>query len=74
VALRRGAPLAAGVAGALVGGAAFMIAFGVMRVACRLDELLHLLVFHALPVVVGVLCSVLVGLLLFPRWRPRTRL
>src|SRR5262249_39353007 len=53
VALRRGAPLASARAAALAGAAAFGVTFVVMRFCCRTDELLHLTVFHVLPVLVG---------------------
>jgi hypothetical protein len=69
VALRRGAPLAGGRAAALAGAAAFCLTFVVMRCCCRTDELMHLGVFHVLPVLVGTALSAGLGVLLLPRWR-----
>jgi hypothetical protein len=69
VALRRGAPLASGRAAALAGAAAFCLTFVVMRCCCRTDELMHLGVFHVLPVLIGTALSAGMGVLLLPRWR-----
>ena len=69
VALRRGAPLASGRAAALAGAAAFCLTFVVMRCCCRTDELMHLGVFHVLPVLIGTALSAGLGVLLLPRWR-----
>ena len=73
IAIRRGAPLAPARAGALAGGAAFLIAALLMRVDCPLDERLHLLVWHALPVAGGTVVSALIGLAWLRRWRARRR-
>ena len=70
VALRRGVPLASARAAALAGAAAFGLTFVVMRFCCRMDELLHLTVFHVLPVLVGTALSAGLGLLLLRRRRP----
>jgi hypothetical protein len=70
VALRRGAPLASGRAAALAGAAAWGLTFVIMRFCCQIDELLHLTVFHVLPVLVGTALSTALGLWLLPRWRP----
>jgi hypothetical protein len=71
IALRRGAPLSAARAGALAGGAAAVLAFLVLRLRCPVDELLHVLVWHALPVVVaGVGCTA-IGSWWLRRWRRR---
>jgi hypothetical protein len=64
-AVRRGAPLAGGIAGALAGAAAFLFSFALMRVNCPIDEGLHLLMWHLLPAVVGVALSAGAGFLLF---------
>jgi len=69
VALRRGAPLASGRAAALAGAAAFCLTFVVMRCCCRTDELMHLGVFHVLPVLIGTALSAGLGVLLLRRWR-----
>jgi hypothetical protein len=68
-ALRRGAPLASGRAAALAGAAAFCLTFVVMRCCCQTDELMHLGVFHVLPVLIGTALSAGLGVLLLPRWR-----
>jgi hypothetical protein len=69
VAVRRGAPLTAAAAGALTGAAAFLMAFAVMRLACPMDEALHLFVWHVGPLVAGAGLSALVGLVWLRRWR-----
>ena len=69
IALRRGAPLASGRPAALAGAAAFGLTFVVMRFCCRTDELMHLAVFHVLPVLVGTALSAGLGMVLLPRWR-----
>ena len=71
IAIRRGAPLAPARAGALIGGAAFFMAALLMRARCPLDERLHLLVWHALPVAGGTVLSAVVGLAWLRRWRAR---
>jgi len=71
IAIRRGAPLAPVRAGALAGGGAFLTAAFLMRIDCRLDEPLHLLVWHALPVAAGVGLSAVIGLVWLRRWRSR---
>lgn len=69
IALRRGAPLSAARAGALAGGAAAVLAFLLLRLRCPVDDLLHVLVWHALPVVVtGVTCTA-IGSWWLRRWR-----
>ena len=67
IAVRRGAPLSAGLDGGLVGAAAFLSAFALMRVNCPIDEGWHLFVWHFLPVVAGIGLSSGVGYLLFRR-------
>lgn len=67
-AMRRGAPLARGVDGALAGAGAFLVSFALMRVRCPIDEGLHLLVWHVLPALIGVAISAGAGFLVF-RWR-----
>lgn len=71
LAVRHGAPLAPARAGALAGGAAFLTAALLMRVACAMDEGLHLFVWHALPVAGGTALSAVIGLVWLRRWRPR---
>lgn len=66
-AVRRGAPLAAGLDGALIGAGAFLFSFALMRVRCPLDEELHLLVWHLLPALAGIALAACVGTVLFRR-------
>jgi hypothetical protein len=66
-AARRGAPLAAGAEGALIGAAAFLFSFALMRANCPLDDSLHVLMWHLLPALVGVALSACVGVVLFRR-------
>jgi hypothetical protein len=61
VALRRGAPLARRRAGALAGAATWALVCPALRVCCQTDEVLHPSVFHALPLVGGVLASAALG-------------
>ena len=61
IAVRRGAPPDPAKAGAFIGGAAFLMAALLLRFRCPLDERLHLLVWHALPVVGGTLLSALLA-------------
>jgi hypothetical protein len=70
-AVRRGAPLAGGVSGALAGAGAFLFSFALMRVDCPIDEGLHLLMWHFLPALIGVALSAAAGFLLFRKLGPR---
>jgi hypothetical protein len=73
IAVRRGAPLAVGSAGALAGGASFLLAFVMMRIVCSVDDRTHVLVWHAVPVVIGTGLAAIAGLVWFPRWRRSLR-
>ena len=66
-AMRRGAPLSPGMDGALMGAAAFFCSFALMRIICPLDERLHLLTWHLLPALTGIVLSAWIGLFLFRR-------
>ena len=66
-AVRRGAPLAGGIGGALAGAGAFLFSFAFMRVNCPIDEGLHLFMWHFLPALFGVVISAGAGFLLFRR-------
>jgi|SRR5262245_91936 len=57
VAVRRGAPFGSRWTGALVGAAAWGLTFVAIRLCCQTEELLHLGVFHVLPLVAGTLLS-----------------
>ena len=69
IAVRRGAPLEPANAGVLIGGAALVMASLLMRLACPMDERLHLLVWHGLPVVGGTLLSAGASLAWLGHWR-----
>ena len=69
-AVRRGAPLAGGIGGALAGAGAFLFSFAFMRVNCPIDEGLHLFMWHFLPALIGVALSAGAGYLVF---RKRSR-
>lgn len=69
-AVRRGTPLRAESAGGLIGAAALLFTFAVMRVGCPIDARLHLLVWHLLPALAGIGLSAVAGGLWLRR-RPR---
>lgn len=61
VAIRRGLPLQGSTSAALAGAGALGAAFVLMRLFCPMDELLHLAVWHALPVIAGVGLAAVLG-------------
>jgi hypothetical protein len=69
VAVRRGMPLDGRRAGVLAGIATCAIVYPAIRICCQTDELLHLTVFHAAPVLVGAVVSGLLGPVLLTRFR-----
>ena len=70
-AVKRAAPLSPGLDGALIGAAAFLCSFALMRVDCPIDEGLHLFMWHFLPAVGGIALSAFVGTVFLKR-RSRT--
>ena len=68
VALRRGAPVAPAIGGALAGAAAFLLANVVMRVVCPIDAHLHVLAWHLLPAGVASVLSGALGATWLGRW------
>jgi hypothetical protein len=60
-AVERGAPFMLNTEGALIGAAAFSFAFAASRLGCPIDNRLHILVWHALPVFVATLLSIRAG-------------
>jgi len=66
-AARRGAAPARRAEGALVGAAAFMFAFALMRIDCPSDERLHLLIWHLMPALLGIAISAGLGALVLRR-------
>jgi len=62
-AVRRGAPGNGRTAGALVGAAAMLFSFAIMRIDCPLDEPLHLITWHLGPVIAVTVLSAVAGAL-----------
>jgi hypothetical protein len=60
-AVKRGAPMGSGWAGLTVGCAALFFSFALMRLRCPIDERLHLVIWHLLPVAVMAALSTLAG-------------
>ena len=69
IAVRRAAPHGSRFTGALVGAAAWGLTFAALRLCCQTEELLHLSVFHVLPLVTGTLLSAVLGPVLLGEWR-----
>jgi hypothetical protein len=59
--VRRGAPTSGWLSGLLVGAGALLFSFAVMRVACPIDEPLHLLTWHLLPALAVIALSTWAG-------------
>ncbi|MFI5353622.1 MAG: NrsF family protein [Candidatus Binatales bacterium] len=68
-ATRRAAPLSGAKAGTLAGAAAFLFTFALMRVACPIDERMHLMVWHLMPALIGTALSACVGAAILRRRR-----
>jgi hypothetical protein len=68
-AVRRGVALAVEVTGGLIGAASFSYAFAASRLGCPIDDLRHILLWHVMPVFLGVALSTLAGI----AWLRRTR-
>jgi len=66
-AARRGAPASRRTEGALVGAAAFMFTFALMRIDCPSDDGLHLLTWHLLPALLAIGLSAGLGALVLRR-------
>jgi hypothetical protein len=60
-AVRRGAPTHGTAAGALIGAAALLFSFAVMRLGCRIDDPLHIITWHLMPAVIVVGASTWAG-------------
>jgi len=67
----RGAALAPRWTGALAGGAGVVTAYVAMRLHCPLDDGLHLLIWHALPIGIGAALCAGTGVWLLGRWLRR---
>ncbi len=61
VAVRRGMPLSGATAGAYAGAAAILLAAAAVRIACPLDDGLHLLTWHMTPIGIGTVVSGMIG-------------
>ena len=68
VAVRRGAPLDTAMAGAGAGAAALLFGAAAVRIACPIDEQVHLLTWHTLPIVMGAALSAVAGARWLGRW------
>jgi hypothetical protein len=69
-AVKRGAPGNGRAAGAMVGAAAMLFSFAIMRLDCGLDEPLHLMTWHLGPVIIVTIISAGAGALwLRTPWR-----
>ena len=68
VAVRRGAPLDVPLVGVCAGAAAFLFAAAAVRIACPIDEAVHLLTWHAMPVALGAALSGVAGARWLDRW------
>lgn len=69
-AVRRAMPMWGATEGTLVGIAAFAFSFVISRMGCPIDDLSHVLLWHALPAALGAAASVLAGAYwLQDRWR-----
>ena len=66
-AVRRAAPMRGGLEGSLIGAAAFLFSFGLLRIRCPIEEEMHLLVWHLLPALAGIGLSAWVGVALLKR-------
>ncbi len=69
-AVKRGAPMRGAAAGASTGAAALLFAFALMRIKCPIDDPLHILTWHLMPVLVITALSALAGAA-WLRFRPR---
>jgi len=71
VLVARGAPFDAPRVGAYVGAAGFLVGAAAVRVACPIEDGVHLVVWHMVPVLLGVGLSAMLGAAVLGRWRRR---
>jgi hypothetical protein len=69
--VKRAAPMRGQLSGLLVGASALSLSFAMMRIACPIDEPLHLLTWHLLPALMLTALSAVAGTT-WLRFRPRT--
>jgi len=67
-AVARGAPVHGRTAALCVGTAAFLVGAASVRVACPIDDVLHLAVWHGLPVVLWAVGTMTIGGAWLTRW------
>jgi hypothetical protein len=60
-AVRRAAPMHGAISGALVGAGALLFSFALMRIHCPVDEPLHLIAWHLMPVLIVIAASAFFG-------------
>lgn len=65
---RRGAPVNGRIAGAYAGVAALAFSAAAIRIACPIDERVHLAVWHLGPIVAGVVLSAAAGTRWLDQW------
>jgi hypothetical protein len=68
--VKRGAPMRGRLSGLLVGAGALSLSLAMMRIACPIDEPLHLLTWHLLPALLLTSLSAIAGTT-WLRFRPR---
>ena len=69
VAIRRGAPLRPAVAGVLAASAPLVAAHLVLRLACPVEDRLHVFCWHVIPVWAGAAAGIPLGVASLTRWR-----
>ena len=67
----RAAPIDAATTGLCIGAAAFLVGAAAVRVACPIDDAVHLAVWHGLPVAVWAAASMAIGAKTLERWATR---
>jgi len=67
----RAAPIDAATTGLCIGAAAFLVGAAAVRVACPIDDAVHLAVWHGLPVAVWAAASMAIGTATLERWAAR---
>jgi len=70
-AARRAAPLDATTTGFCIGASAFLVGAAAVRVACPVDDVVHLAVWHGLPVAIWAAASMAAGAATLDRWATR---
>ena len=71
-AARRAAPIDAATTGLCIGAASLLVGAAAVRVACPIDDAVHLAVWHGLPVAVWAAASMAVGAATLERWAARS--